>query len=152
MCPVDSPHPPEQLFSAQISLLSEVLDFVARACVENGFKQNTTLRARLVVEELFTNTVHHGYRNNGGLVWLSTRHDAQRLLIGYQDAAPAYNPLAKNEAAIQAMHAHAEQRPVGGLGVVLIANLADSADYRYQNGRNILDLIFFDREQENSGN
>lgn len=150
MHPVDPTHPLQQTFSAQINLLAEVLDFVAGVCVENGFDQNTTLRVRLVIEELFTNSVHHGYQNSGGLIWLTAHSDNQRLLVGYQDEASAYNPLAMNEAAIQAMHANAEHRPVGGLGIILITNLADGASYRHQDGRNILDLVFFDREKENS--
>lgn len=126
-------------------MLPEALDFVSSVCVENGFDQNTALRTTLVIEELFTNSVHHGYRNNGGLIWLTARSDNQRLLVGYQDEAPAYNPLAMSEAAIQAMHAHADCRPVGGLGAILIMNLADSVSYRYRDGRNMLELVFFDR-------
>lgn len=128
-----------------MNVLSEALDFVAGACVENGFNQNTTLRTRLVIEELFTNSVHHGYQNNGGLIWLTVQIDDQRMLVGYQDEAPAYNPLAMNDETMQSIHANADRRPVGGLGAILIANLADSVSYHYQHGRNILELTFLDR-------
>jgi anti-sigma regulatory factor (Ser/Thr protein kinase) len=144
---VNLPHPQQRAFPAQINLLSEVLDFVTSICAENGYNQNTVLRVRLVIEELFTNSVHHGYRHRDGLIWLTAHSDNQRLQIGYQDEAVAYNPLAVNEAALQAMHANADYRPVGGLGIILIANLVDGADYRYQDGRNVLDLVFSDREK-----
>lgn len=128
-----------------MDVLSDVLDFIAAVCTQQGLNQNTTLRARLVVEELFTNSVHHGYQNHGGSIWLAANGGNKRVSLEYQDAAPAYNPLAMNDAVMQSMHARAEHRPVGGLGAILVANLADGASYRYRDGRNILELVFFDR-------
>lgn len=128
-----------------MNALPEVLDFVASLCMQNGCGQNATLRARLVIEELFTNSVHHGYKNNSGSIRLTTSCENRRLAIAYQDETPPFNPFAMHEVTMRIIHANPDQRPVGGLGAILIANLADSFAYHYKNGRNIVELSFVDR-------
>lgn len=127
-----------------MSVLSEALDFVATASLRLGLRHDTALRAKLVIEELFTNSVLHGYRGSDGMIWLAAHSENNRLFITYQDEAPAYNPFDANAATAQ-MHAKTDKRPNGGLGIILVSHLADTMGYRYENGRNILELSFFDR-------
>jgi len=128
-----------------MNVLSEALDFVVGACLRLGLRHDTALRAKLVIEELFTNSVLHGYRGGDGMIWLAARNENNRIFVEYQDEAPAYNPFDENAATAQLMHAKTDQCPAGGLGVILVSHLADSVSYRYENGRNILELSFFDR-------
>lgn len=143
-----SPEPPFALhrtFPAQMNVLSEALDFVAGACLRLGLRHDTALRAKLVIEELFTNSVLHGYHSGDGMIWLAAHNENNRTFIAYQDEAPAYNPFDENVATAQLMHAKTDNRPAGGLGVILVSHLADTVSYRYENRRNILELSFFDR-------
>lgn len=129
-----------------MNALSEALDFVVEACLHFGLRDGAVLRAKLVIEELFTNSVLHGYRGAAGMIWLTACNENTHVCIGYQDAAPAYNPFDENVVSARLMHAKADQYTVGGLGVILVSHLADSVSYRYENGRNILGLNFFDRK------
>ena len=145
MSSLEPPFAPHRAFLAQMNVLSEALDFVAAACLRLGLRHDTALRAKLVIEELFTNSVLHGYRGGNGTIWLSAHSENNRMSITYQDEAPAYNPFDANAATAQLLHAKTDKRPAGGLGVFLVSNLADTAIYRYENGRNILELSFLDR-------
>ena len=51
-------------------------------------------RIELALEELFTNTVRHGYcRECDSPVWLEAIASPGELRLVYQDAAPAFDPL-----------------------------------------------------------
>ena len=132
-------------FPAQMNALSEALDFITEACLRLGLRHDTALRAKLVIEELFTNSVLHGYQGCDGMIWLSAHSKDNRTSIGYQDEAPAYNPFDENAATVQAIQAKMDKHQAGGLGVVLVFRLADTVSYRHENGRNILELEFSDR-------
>lgn len=146
MCSHKSPFALHRTFPAQMNVLPGALDFVAGACFRLGLRDDTVLRAKLVIEELFTNSVLHGYRGAAGMIWLTAYNENAHVCIGYQDAAPAYNPFDENAVSARLMHAKADQYTVGGLGIILVSHLADSVSYRYENGRNILGLNFFDRK------
>lgn len=117
-----------------MSALSDVLTHVDAICLLAGMTGDQRASVALVVEELFSNTVAHGYQQDSDQpVWISARHDGCALRLVYQDKAPAFNPftLPKDRLSIAP----------GGWGVSLIEHFADTA-YRYENGRNTLTLTF----------
>ena len=97
------------------------------------------LRVVLVVEELFTNTLRHGYgRECDEPIEIVLEADGDVVRLRYRDAAARYDPLGGLEASREALDAPLEARPVGGLGVPLIAGLAEDIAYAFENGRNCL--------------
>src|SRR5690606_19975307 len=96
------------------------------------------LRAELVIEELFTNTVRHGYRGEcDHPVWLHALPSPGTLCLTYQDAASPFDPLA-----VELAEAATAARCIGGQGIRLIRSLASSVAYRRAEERNILTLLF----------
>ncbi len=80
-------------YPAKINALHAALDAIEQAC--NAWKIDISLvsRARIVVEELFSNTIKYGY---GGECEKPVRLRLQRdpeLTLTYEDEAPAFNPL-----------------------------------------------------------
>ena len=71
-------------------------------------------------------------------VSLDCRVEPGRVLLTYEDTAPPHDPFA----AIQTPddQAPAEDRPVGGLGVLLVATMAEHAEYRRAGDRNRISL------------
>ena len=121
-------------FPARLTSLSEVLAHITAICKQAGLKNDEQLRVELAVEELFTNTVRHGYgQDSDQSVWIAADNNNGSLCITYQDAAPAYNPLERPTDRIPP--------PIGGLGVTLIENFAHTR-YLHENGRNTLILTF----------
>ena len=53
------------------------------------------------------------------------------------DWGKPFNPLEKQDADITLS---AEERGIGGLGILMVKKSMDAVDYRYENGENILTL------------
>ncbi|MCC7081434.1 MAG: ATP-binding protein [Burkholderiales bacterium] len=121
-----------------MSALPDILGCVRAACRDAGMIAPAALRVELVIEELFTNTVVHGYRGEcDHPVWLYALPAPGALWLTYQDAASAFDPLAPDRPPEPQT-----PREVGGQGIPLIRNLATSVAYRRADDRNILTLLF----------
>jgi serine/threonine-protein kinase RsbW len=126
-------------FCASMSALSELLDCARAACVQAHLEQQAIRRIELALEELFTNTVRHGYgRDCESPVWLQASDSPQALRIVYQDAAPAFDPL-QHETQLDAA---GRERTPGGLGLHLARCLADAIAYQRVGDRNVVTLTF----------
>ena len=128
----------ERIFKARLALLADAAAFIEDFCARNGVASREALRLMLIVEELFTNTVTHGYQGDCDAsirVVLSLESDAVSLL--YEDAAPRYNPLSRLAPAVDA-DTTIRSRSVGGLGVLLVTQIAQNARYAHEDGWNRL--------------
>jgi serine/threonine-protein kinase RsbW len=115
-----------------------VRDFITLAC--ETLRPADRERLVLIVEELFCNSIEHGYGGDGQEpVWLALTPTAEGCGLTYEDAAPAHDPFAR--AKVPPTHSHAERLPVGGLGVFLIGQLCSSTRYRRQHERNVIELF-----------
>ena len=115
-------------------------EFIALACAAAGVPRKTCLRLTLLIEELFTNTVVHGHgQDTEAPIHLTVDVGAESIAVTYEDTEPRSDPFATVGVPDEA--ASVEERPVGGLGVVLIAAMAERVDYTYAGGRNRISLI-----------
>jgi anti-sigma regulatory factor (Ser/Thr protein kinase) len=58
--------------------------------------RGAVLRLILVLEELFTNTVTHGYpAGSEGPIWIAFAQRADLIEVTYEDAGPPFDPLAE---------------------------------------------------------
>ena len=122
-----------------MAMLAETTAFVETFCARAGVAHDDALRVTLIVEELFTNTVAHGHRGDCDApvtVALAAREEA--LLLYFEDAAPAFDPRPRMAAAPASLEAPLESRPVGGLGLHLVARVASDVRYAHEDGRNRL--------------
>jgi anti-sigma regulatory factor (Ser/Thr protein kinase) len=109
--------------------------------VGSDFDHKVPFRAYLAVEELFANTIHHGYgKESDAQVWLTVEIDASSLRITYVDAAAEFDPFAGNFDSVAAEGI--EDQRVGGLGRLLIKETAYRCAYRREAGRNIVTLEY----------
>ena len=104
-----------------------------------GLPDDERVRLLLILEELFTNVVEHGYAPGAALgrvvVGLSLREG--RLTIDFIDDGRPFDPLAL---ASPDLDKPSEHRPIGGLGVHIVRSLVDDARYRRAGRRNRLQL------------
>ena len=129
----------ERSFAAQLARLPDTAAFVETFCQRHGVGHADALRLTLVVEELFTNSVVHGYRGDSDApirLVLAKDNDAVALL--YEDCAPPYDPLSRSPEAATDPDATLGSRAIGGLGTLLVTQLAASARYARENGCNRL--------------
>jgi anti-sigma regulatory factor (Ser/Thr protein kinase) len=96
-------------------------------------------RIVLLVEELFANSVTHGYGGDSDQpVWLTLRMGKDECHVVYEDRAPPHDPFAKDTSAL--IDAPVEDRRVGGLGIVFLAELSSSHTYERRGNRNVIEL------------
>jgi serine/threonine-protein kinase RsbW len=89
----------------------------------------------LIVEELFTNTVNHGYRGDSDApISITFEEDKGNVQLIYEDSAPQFDPFATGNSAD--IEATITGRRVGGLGIFITVGLTAQADYSYVEGRN----------------
>lgn len=123
-------------FEARLALVPVVMELVAAQMRHAGAAPDAVMRAELILEELFRNSVLHGYGGDSGRpVWIF----AQAAGFCYEDEAPAFNPLADRQAHKEPNPDLAiEDQPVGGAGLMLIRQLAKRAEYVRHDKRNCL--------------
>ena len=128
-------------FPAKMDSMTEIRTLVEDACTRAGIAREACLKILLIVEELFTNTVLHGYRGESeSAVWMAFESVDEGFALRYEDAAPPHNPF--GEFRPEATAVLIAQQPVGGLGLKLIRSLAKDASYSREGGRNVIRIIF----------
>jgi anti-sigma regulatory factor (Ser/Thr protein kinase) len=126
-------------FPARLAALRETAAFAQAFCDRNGISRDHALRLTFVIEELFTNTVRHGYgEESEAPIRIALAIGDGRVSVLYEDSAPRYDPLARLSAPPAHLTAPAEARPVGGLGLYMLGQLVASARYAYEDGSNRL--------------
>ena len=129
------------MFPARMGQLRALRRFLEAFFAGVGLANDDCLRVNLVLEELFTNTVRHGYRGEcDAPIWVTLRAAPGALHVTYEDSAPPFNPYVglpefEPESTLRS-------RKIGGLGVLLTRKLANSRDYAYLYGRNRIRLEF----------
>ncbi|MDR3417412.1 MAG: ATP-binding protein [Nevskia sp.] len=124
----------KQSFPPCSESLDAVIGFVERRSGELQLPHATCLRLQLVAEELFTNTFRHQPCAERIPATVSIEAVGEEVELVYEDSEPEWNPL------LHIDRSHLElpvaQRPVGGLGMVLIQSFAQDLHYERHEGRN----------------
>jgi serine/threonine-protein kinase RsbW len=127
------------MFPSRLEAWKHARRFIEDFCRGAGVSRDSCLKACLVTEELFLNTVKHGHRGGSEApVWISLTAEGGQVSLAYEDNAPPFNPFSR--ARREMLEALAETRREGGLGVLLAQGLTASADYAYVFGRNRIRL------------
>ena len=127
----------ERCFSARFSEFRAVRRFVEAACA--GLPHGDIERLVLIAEELFCNTIEHGYRGDSDQsVWLELAPSAGGCKLLYQDAAPPHDPFTSIK--LPQLVENADNLPIGGLGVFLIGHYCTLKRYERRGDRNVIEL------------
>ena len=129
-----------QTFPARRDALPRVDAFLGEVCSGAGLGRDTCLRLTLLVEELFTNTVVHGHGGDSEApVRIECEVSPGRVALTYEDTGPAHDPFAR--VIPPDAGAGVEERPVGGLGVLLVSEMAQQVEYQRAGDRNRISLV-----------
>lgn len=131
-------------FQARLELFPELRDYAELCCAEAGFERAAIDRLVLVLEELFANTVEHGYPGLSDApadrpVWLTIAAAMGRVEVIYEDAGPPYDPFAKSSTPDYSGPVDSWQ--IGGLGVALVVRLGRNVRYERQGDRNRIRFV-----------
>ena len=117
--------------------LSEVTAFVDAFLEERGCPGKTQMLIDLSVEEIFVNIANYAYPDKEGDAEIRLSEADGVVTLAFTDAGVPYDPLKKEDADVTLS---AEDRPIGGLGILLVKKNMDEVGYSYENGRNVLTL------------
>ena len=90
-------------------------------------------------EEIYANIAFYAYPQTEGDIRVAVLKDETQVTLKFADDGIPYNPLEKPDPDITLPP---EQRPLGGLGIFMVKEMADDIHYEYKNNSNILTLKF----------
>lgn len=129
----------EEYFDGKKENIKDMIGFIEKFSDKHEFPVEFKKKLLIVGDELFTNIVNHGYKNQGGeifvrLLFNKTNNEFALTII---DRAAAFNQLAVNNPEVGI---DPKSQKVGGLGLILVKKIMDEYAYDRVNDKNILVL------------
>lgn len=109
------------------------------ACQEWNLNGDLSNKLEICAEEIFANVVFYAYPETQGIIDVTLQNTDNKIIFEFKDEGIEYNPLKKTDPDITLPP---EERPVGGLGIYMVKNIANEISYKRENNINILTLIF----------
>lgn len=122
--------------------LTEVQAFVEQELEAHDCPMRSLMQISVAVEEIFINIASYAYAPETGDAEISCEvlEEPRRAELEFTDSGRPFDPLAQPEADVALP---AEEREIGGLGILLVKKSMDEVTYRYRDGRNVLRLVKF---------
>ena len=131
-----------RVYLARMRMLHDALAFVAEFAAAANLSERDLLRLQLVIEELFTNSVMHGYgKECDEPIEIELSAAPGQVTARYEDAARHYDPARTLAESQEQLKGPAEQRPIGHLGVHLVAAIVDDVRHTRVGNRNRLHIV-----------
>jgi sigma-B regulation protein RsbU (phosphoserine phosphatase) len=119
-----------------VAQVTELNQFVQSVTEELQLEKALSRRIKLAVEEVVVNIMNYAYvADVKGQVKVEAMANDERLRFILTDSGRAFDPTAVSRADTTLT---VEDRPIGGLGILLVRNLMDSINYERIDGQNIL--------------
>lgn len=116
--------------------MSEWIECLAE---EVGLAMDKTFQLNLAMEEAVVNVMNYAYPNQHDMpILIEADIEPSRLSFVIDDTGIPFDPT-KNEDPDLSLSA--EERPIGGLGVMLVRQLMQEVSYEYRDGHNRLTLV-----------
>ena len=130
----------ERIFPASLDQLEQVQAFVAEQLKGHPCSDKVKFQLDVAVEEIFVNIAHYAFRldqTGEAIVRCCVGGTPLQVTIQFLDSGKPFNPLAKEDADITLS---AEERGIGGLGILMVKKSMDAVDYAYEDGKNVLTI------------
>ena len=129
----------ELKIEAKKETFEKVLAFVDEALEKAGVPYEVQLSVEMAIEEIYLNIVYYAYaQKDGDAIILADINKKDRILtLTFIDEGPEYNPLLKEDpdTTMDIM-----DRPIGGLGILMVKKMMDDVAYCRENGENHLTI------------
>lgn len=115
-------------------------EFVRDGAAVVGLTSEDMDKLDLVLEEILVNIARYAYEGGVGDVEVGYSTQGDGLLVEVTDRGRSYNPL--EAAPAPDLTLGLADRPIGGLGVLLVKQIVSSLSYRRQDGQNMVSFRF----------
>jgi len=121
-----------------IKLVPVLNEFQKRTYEKMGIGEELSRKIRLAVEEAVVNVMEYAYpAGTEGEVQISWMTDYCKLKVVIVDSGVPFNPTTKERTDTTLP---VEERPIGGLGILLMSDIMDKVSYERIKGKNYLTL------------
>lgn len=122
---------------ASLPLLQEHVETLAQ---RSGIGPKRLIQLSIALEEVVMNVINHAYGpGETGEVAIGFEDQGNRIAISISDTGIAFDPL---ERAAPDVESGLMDRPIGGLGVMMVRKFMDHVAYERCSNQNILHLTF----------
>lgn len=118
----------------ELDELERVTAFVEDTLRADGVDEKTVVKMNIAVDEIFSNIARYSGADRARVECAVT---AARVTVRFVDNGRPYDPTQQAEPDVTLS---AEERGIGGLGILMVKKSMDGVEYAYENGRNILTL------------
>ncbi len=124
---------------ATVENLPKILSFVENELQIHDCPMKGCMQILIAVEEIYANIAHYAYTPKIGkaTVVCTISEEPLQATIEFHDTGKPFDPLAKKDTDITLC---ADDREIGGLGILMVKKSMDAVTYRYENKRNILTI------------
>ena len=127
-------------FPATTSGMIAALEAVEHTGIAWNLEPELVSRVRIVVEELFSNTIKYGYGEECDLPVRIHAHAGPPFSLTYEDEAAPFDPTRWKPS--RETDFAADDRPVGQAGIALVMGLSTTAHYAPRQPGNRLEMAF----------
>ena len=126
--------------NAAFDQIRPVTEFVNAKLAELGCSERVRIQVDVAIDELFGNIARYAYNPEGGpvTVQVDVEDDPLCVIITFIDHGVPYDPLSAEF--VDTTHLPAKERPIGGLGLLMVKKTMDDISYTYKDGKNILTI------------
>ena len=122
------------------SEIGRLVDLLEAFGPQSGLSDDATFKLTLALDEIVANVVRHGFEDEGEhRIEVKVTVDDRTVTASVEDDGLEFDP---REAPVPDLDLPIEMRKPGGLGMHLVKATMDSVEYRRQDGRNILTVVF----------
>ncbi|MDI6402319.1 ATP-binding protein [Balneolaceae bacterium ANBcel3] len=105
-----------------------------------GLDKKKAYKLKLAVDEIAANIINYGFQATDSVkepIEITMELLEQHLSVTLEDHAIPFNPLEKAIPGEEDLKKEPEDRPIGGLGIMLARSNVDDFSYEFSKGKNI---------------
>ncbi len=123
--------------TTSLDAVEAVLEFVRLELERAGVPTKQEIQIAVAVEEILVNIVRYAYPAMGGWVKVGVQVQDSCVQIRFEDQGVPFDPVTHPAPDVTLT---AEEREIGGLGILMVKRTMDDVAYRHTGEKNILCL------------
>jgi sigma-B regulation protein RsbU (phosphoserine phosphatase) len=124
---------------ADIKNYKQFYNWLHAFCQQHNINEELTNKIDMCAEEIFANISFYAYPEKSGMIEAVLTKSADSVILEFTDEGVEYNPMEKPDPDIDLPP---QDRPLGGLGIYMVKQMSDSINYKRENNKNILTMVF----------
>lgn len=129
----------EKIFDGKIENLQAMLDFFSAFAEKQNLKPEFVNQGLVVCDELLSNIAKYGYQDYEGKIYIRLLYnvDKKEFILTIIDNGVAFDPFSVDN---KPLFGDVSKRQEGGLGILIVKNIATEYAYDRLNDKNIITL------------